>query len=131
MKPFQSSNFSVLLAPSAAATAVRTASVDITDADYCTIVISASAEVNTNSTNVTVAVARGDSGSSWTTLATALLDNTAANTAEFHINTVGKGKYIQVTSTPGTHTTNDPVLVSAVAILDPANKGASEGTVVN
>lgn len=129
MKPFQSASYSVLLAPSAAATAVRTATVDSSGADYATITVNVSAELNTNAVGPTFTVATSDDGTNWTTAATALVDNTAAAVHAFHINRQGKGKTIRLTSTPGT-TTNDVVLVSAVAILDSQNQNASSGTVV-
>lgn len=120
----------MMLAPTAAATSARTANLDLSNCDYATIIVSAGAEVNTNSTNVTVALAHGDDGTNFTTLSTTLLDNTAAAKTEFHVNTLGKKKLLRLTVTPGTHTTNDPVITCAHAIRVGDRETSSGGTVL-
>jgi hypothetical protein len=130
MKPQQSSTYSLLLAPVAAATAVRTTEVDLSGVDYATIIVTASAEVNTSSTNVVLTLAHGDDGTNYTTLTTTLLDNTAAAKHEFHVNPMGKKKLLKLTVTPGTNSTNDPVITIAHAILDKDVQGAAAGTVI-
>jgi hypothetical protein len=130
MKPLQSNTFTMMLAPTAAATAARTASLDLSNVDYATIIVSAGAEVNTNSGNVTLTLAHGDDGTNYTTLSTTLLDNTAAAKHEFHVNAVGKKKLLKLTVTPGTHTTNDPVITCAHAISVTDRQTTSAGTVL-
>jgi hypothetical protein len=130
MKPQQSSTYTLMLAPVAAATTARTAELDLSGVEYATIVVSASAEVNTNSTNVALTLAHGDDGTNYTTLATALLDNTAAAKAEFHLDTNGKKKRFKLTVTPGTHTTNDPVITTALGIRKGDLQTAASGTLL-
>lgn len=130
MKPNQSSVYSLMLAPLAAASAARSAAIDISNAEYATIVVTASAEVNTSGTNVTLAIAHGDDGTNYTTLSTTLLDNTAAAKQEFHIDTKDKKKFLRVTVTPGTNATNDLVITTVHAITVSDIKTASTGIVL-
>jgi len=128
MQPQQSSEYTLLLAPVTAATTARTAQFDLSGSDYATVVVTAGVELNTNSTNVVVTLAHSD-GTNHTTLATNTLDNTAATKREYHVNPMGKAKFLRLTVTPDT-TTNGPVITSALVIADKDKKAASAGTVV-
>jgi hypothetical protein len=128
MKPVQSNLYSVLLAPAASATTARTANLDTTGANYASIVVSLSAEVNTNSTHVAIQLSESD-----TTVATTFatfnasfnqtLDNTAAIVHASHVDLKGRKKFLRLTLTPDT-TTNGAVLSSAVGVLDPGLRNA-------
>lgn len=121
MKPSQSQQVAVVLAPVTAATTARTASIDTAGADYATIYISASAEANTNSTNVALNLRESDSTAA-TTFATfnsslsVTLDNTAAAVQPFHVDLKGRKRYLQVVVTPDT-TTNGAVITSCLSVL--------------
>ena len=118
-----------MLAPVAAATTVRTAQLDMSGIDYATVVVTASAEATTNSTNVVLTLAKSD-GTNHTTLATHTLDNTAAAKREFHhVNATGD-RYLRLTVTPGTNTTADPVITTALAVAVPEYAVASTGTLL-
>ncbi len=122
MKRQQSAVYSVLLAPDASSTAARTANLDCQGADYASILLNVSAELNTNSTNVTLDLLESDDTvvtnfSTFSTNNAVTLDNTAAATAAFHVDMKGRKRYLRLSVTPDT-TTNGVVLVSAVAALD-------------
>ena len=122
MKHLQAKTYDVLLAPGAAATAVRTANLDTLGADYATIEVVLGAELNTNSTNVAMTLSESDD-TVVTNFATfnasfnRTIDNTGAVVAVNHIDLIGRKRYIRLTVTPDT-TTNGVVLTSAVAVLD-------------
>jgi KaiC/GvpD/RAD55 family RecA-like ATPase len=111
-----------MLAPGAAATAVRTANLDTAGASYATILVPLGAELNTNSTNVAIQLSESDDTVA-TNFATfnadynRTVDNTAATVAVNHLDLRGRKRYIRLTVTPDT-TTNGVVLTSAVAVLD-------------
>lgn len=130
MKPNQSSVYSLMLAPLAAASAARTAEVDISNAEYATIIVTAGAEVNTSGTNVVLTLAHGDDGTNYTTLSTTLLDNTSAAAMQFHVDTADKKKLLKLTVTPGTNATNDLVITTAHAVVVKDIKTASAGIVL-
>jgi KaiC/GvpD/RAD55 family RecA-like ATPase len=126
-----------MLAPGAAATAVRTANLDTAGASYATILVPLGAELNTNSTNVAIQLSESDDTVA-TNFATfnadynRTVDNTAATVAVNHLDLRGRKRYIRLTVTPDT-TTNGVVLTSAVAVLDKEvrdTKAASGGDVV-
>ena len=112
---------SVLLAPVAAATTARTANLDASGANYAEIRIAIGAELNTNSTNVSVSLLESDVTTA-TTFATfhsdftRIVDNTAAAVAVYRVDMEGRKKYLRLAITPDT-TTNGPVISSAVATL--------------
>ena len=122
MNQLQSKTYSVMLAPGAAATAVRTANLDTAGASYATILVPLGAELNTNSTNVAIQLSESDDTVA-TNFATfnadynRTVDNTAATVAVNHLDLRGRKRYIRLTVTPDT-TTNGVVLTSAVAVLD-------------
>ena len=118
-----------MLAPIAAATTERTAQLDMANVDYASVVVTASAEATTNSSNVVVTLAKSD-GTNHTTLATHTLDNTAAAKREFHhVNATGD-RYLRLTVTPGTNTTADPVITTALGIAVKDKQTATAGTLL-
>ncbi len=129
VKPLQSAVRSVVLAPAAAATTARTASIDTAGADYASIVVVASAELNTNSTNVSLNLRESDTTVA-TTFATfdanfaTVLDNTQAAVAVFNVDLKGRRRYLQIVVTPDT-TTNGAVLTSCVSELVMERQGAN------
>lgn len=122
MKDIQSKTVEVLLAPGAAATAVRTANLDMAGVHNATIAVVLGAELNTNSTNVAIQLSESDD-TVVTNFATfnaefnRTVDNTAAVVAVNHLDANGRKRYVRLTVTPDT-TTNGAVLTSAVAVLD-------------
>lgn len=129
MKNLQGCNYSVLLSPIAAATTERTANLDCQGADYATIVCNIGVELNTNSTNVAVALLESDdtTASNFATFNSdyqKTIDNTAATNYVMHVDLKGRKRYLRVKVTPDA-TTNGPVLTSVVGILDKENKGAA------
>lgn len=132
MKNQQAGTYSLLLAPVAAATTVRTANLDCQGADYATIQLALSAEANTNSTNVVVALLESDDTTA-TNFATfnadynQTVDNTAAAVYTCHVDMRGRKRYLRLSVTPDT-TTNGAVISSAVAILDKEIKPSSYTT---
>lgn len=119
MKIAQLGTDSVLLTPLAAATTARSAYLDCQGANYATIRVQIGVEVNTNSTNVAIALSEGDDTNSYTTFnasANRTVDNTAATIATTHIDLEGRKRYIKIAMTPDT-TTNGAVVSSASATL--------------
>jgi hypothetical protein len=121
MKYPQTGVDSVLFAPTASATTVRTANLDCADANYATIRVAVPAELNTNSTNVAMTLSESDdtTASNFATFDSTFnrtIDNTAGTVATSHIDLEGRKRYIRVTVTPDT-TTNGPVIPIAVATL--------------
>ena len=121
---------SVMLAPGALATTARTANLDCLGANYATIRVSLSAELNTNSTNVVLALLESDDTTA-TNFATfdatfnRTVDNTAAAVAVSHVNLIGRKRYLRISITPDT-TTNGTVYSCANATL---YKGVRSGTI--
>lgn len=132
MKRFQSGVYSVLLSPDASATTVRTANLDTQGADYATILLSVSAEANTNNAGVVLSLLESDDTVA-TNFATfnsnhsVTVDNTAASVHAFHVDMQGRKRYLRLSVTPDT-TTNGPCLVSAVAALDKEVKNSSNSS---
>ncbi len=122
VKALQAADYSVLLAPATAATSARSAAFDCRGADYATILVTLGAEANTNSTNVTLQLAEGDTATgAWTTFNSSfnrVVDNTNAIVVAYHVDMKARKSHIRLTVTPDTHTTNGVVLSSAVGVLD-------------
>ena len=119
MKVAQLGTDSVLLTPLAAATTERTASLDCQGANYATIRVQIGVEANTNSTNVALTLAEGDTTNSYATFnaaANRTVDNTAATIATTHVDLEGRKRYLKLTMTPDT-TTNGAVVSAASATL--------------
>jgi len=127
-KAQQALDYTVMLAPVTAATASRTASVDTRGADYASILVTLGAEANTNSTNVTLQLAESDTNGSFATFNSnfnLVIDNTAGVVVAYHVDLKGRKRYLQLTITPDTHTTNGVVIGSAVSVLDLENKNVA------
>ena len=122
MKATQAMDYSVLLAPVTAATTARSAAFDIRGADYATILVTLGAEANTNSTNVTLQLAEGDSSTgTWATFNSnfnRVIDNTNGVVVAYHVDCKGaRGSHLRLTITPDT-STNGAVISSAVGVVD-------------
>lgn len=129
MKRQQSAVYSVMLAPDASSTAARTANLDCKGADYASILLNVSAELNTNSTNVVLDLLESDDTvvtnfATFNSANSVTLDNTSAAVAAFHVDMEGRKRYLRLSVTPDT-TTNGVVLVSAVSALDKEIKNSS------
>jgi hypothetical protein len=112
---------SVLLGGIAAATTERTANLDCQGGSYATIDVCVGVELNTNSTNVAVALLESDdtTASNFATFNSSYqrtVDNTSASVATFHVDLEGRKRYLRVRITPDT-TTNGTVITTAVATL--------------
>jgi hypothetical protein len=112
---------SVLLPGANAATTVRTANLDISDANYASIRVALGAELNTNSTNVAIQLSESDDTvvtnfATFDAVFNRTVDNTAAVVAACHVDCEGRKRYLRLTVTPDT-TTNGPVTTAAVASL--------------
>lgn len=119
-KSSQSMDYSILLAPVTAATTARTAALDCRGADYATILVTLGAEANTNSTNVTLQLAEGDTTNSFATFNAdfnRVIDNTAAVIAAYHVDLKGRKRHLRLSISPDS-STNGAVISSAVAALD-------------
>lgn len=119
-KSSQALDYSILLAPVTAATTARTAALDCRGADYATILVTLGAEANTNSTNVTLQLAEGDTTNSFATFNAdfnRVIDNTAAVVVAYHVDLKGRKRHLRLTITPDT-SANGAVIGSAVAALD-------------
>lgn len=111
-----------VLTPAAAATTVRTGTVDIAGAKHASISVHVGAELNTNSTNVKVSIDESDAeGGPYVAIKSAFtsvnVDNTAPAVASFSIPTNGRKRFMRLTVTPDS-STNGPVTSSAMALLD-------------
>jgi hypothetical protein len=120
MKPHLGTD-SVLLTPVAAATTARTANLDCQGGNYATIRVNLGVELNTNSTNVVLALSESDdtTASNFATFNSVFartVDNTAATIATNHVDLEGRKRYLRLTITPDT-TTNGPIVSSAEATL--------------
>lgn len=120
-KTSQSMDYTVLLAPVTAATAARTAALDCRGADYASILVTLGAEANTNSTNVTLQLAEGDTATgAWSTFNAnfnRVIDNTNAVVVAYHVDLKGRRSHLRLTVTPDT-SANGAVIASAVGALD-------------
>ena len=117
MNPLQSIVDSVLFAGTTAATVTMAGSFDTNDAMYAQITVLCSAEANTDSTNVVIAIQESDTdvASNYATFDAdhqRTIDNTAADVGSFVVDCRGRKRYLRVLATPDTKT-NGAVIVSA------------------
>lgn len=124
MIPALANKISVLLAPaSQTAAATRSANIDCLGADYATIVIPFAAEVNTSAVGPTVVLTESDDTTAtnfatWSSsFSRTTEDLAAAHQLIFHVDTRTRKRYLNLAITAKTHTTNDIVTNSAIAIL--------------
>lgn len=112
-----------VLIPAAAATTVRTATIDTAGANQAVVMVHLGAEVNTNSTNVRVTLEESDNTSTFTTFnsdyVSATLDNTAAVVGSYPVPLIGRKRYLKLSVVPDT-TTNGAVVSGAVCEFDDA-----------
>lgn len=137
MKHQQAAVYSLVLSPIAGATTARTANIDCQGADYATLALNVGIEVNTNSTNVVVALLESDdtTASNFATFNATYnrtIDNVAATQYVMHVDRTNgsRKRYLQLSVTPDT-TTNGAVLTSAVAILDKEVRGLNSANAAN
>ena len=121
---------SVLFA-STSATAVSSATFDTTGADYATIRIAFSSEVNTDAIGPLISLA--DSATSGGTYVTVVADRTtedltAARALTYHVDMHGKQKFLKLTITPETVATQDKFVVSAIGTLSRQIEGPAATT---
>jgi len=126
MKNYQTVKRVVALAP-VTGTATVAGVVDCLGADYATIEVVLSAQINTNAAPVVVKIQEADVNEATAfadintnTLQKSIELTAAAQVAAFHVNT-GNGtrkRYLRLFATPGTHTTNSVVSLASVANLE-------------
>jgi hypothetical protein len=137
MKPNQRTQAVIALSAQTARATVTAAGlgVDLKNADYATIILATSAGVNTDAAPVVVKIQESDTNadSAYSDVGTHLslsvaLSTASGRVAKFHVNNDGTVKrYIRLFSTPGTHSTNSVVSLSAVAelVLDTMPSGTT------
>jgi len=132
MKSLQHSVRTLLLAPTTAATSARSAAFDTRGGKYAAIEIILGAKANTNSTNVTLQLAEGDTTSSFVTFNSAFNVTQDATTngavGVYTLDLKNRKRYIRLTCTPDTHTTNGVISSSAVGILEPEYKNPANSS---
>lgn len=118
MKNQQALTVILAASPLASATAAITASVDMAKAHYATVLVPCGIQANTNATSVVLDVLHSDDTvvSNHTSLGTAAVANAATICGVYHVNWIGKKRYMRVTATPDT-TTNGPVLLGGIVVL--------------
>jgi len=123
----------VALAPaSQAAAATRSANIDCLGYDYATIRLNLAAKVNTSASPPTIAVKESDDTAAtnfatWSSSFSRNEDLTAAHSVVFKIDLRGRKRYLQLSVTSATHTTNDVVTAAADYTLSRGER-ASAGT---
>lgn len=124
---------SVIFAGTTAATATLGGYLDCQDAVEALIVVTVSAEANTDSTNVVMTLTEGDD-TVITNMATfdadhgRTIDNTAAAIGSFAVDLCGRKRYLRILATPGTTASNDAVIVSCTGHLRKIHDGAIAAT---
>lgn len=130
MKYLAAQQVQLLIGPQASATTARSASLDTSTyaADYITVLVPVVVEANTNSTNVILECLHSDDTvvTNHASLGTVLIDNTSANCGVYHVNWVGKKKYLRVTATPDTTTNGAVVVGGIVAVINPEIRGLTD-----
>lgn len=128
----------VLLAPaSISAGGTASATVDVSGSRYATLRINFAAEVNTNAVNPTVSVLMADTTDA-TNFATITSDRTedlaVAHELRYEIDNKSGKKYLKLSMTAATHTTNDLVTHGGAIVSlsrneqDPATSAAMQGS---
>lgn len=116
----------VALAPaSQTAAATRSANIDTLGYDYATIRVNCAAEVNTNASTPTIAVKESDDTTAtnfatWSSSYSRNEDLASAHNVVFKIDLRGRKRYLNLSITAATHTTNDVVTASAGYTLERA-----------
>jgi hypothetical protein len=138
MKPNMTTSAVIALSSQTAAATATVAGtiVDMKHADFATIILTTSVAANTNAAPVVVKIQESDTTTTtdFTDISTSTmqlsvtLSTSAGRVAKFHVNNDGTRKrYIRLFATPGTHTTNSVVSLSAVAdvVLDVSPSGTT------
>ena len=118
IKPQLGTDSVVLEATASAGTdqGTTTASLDTIGADYATLRVAFSEEINTNAVGPTILVQHGD-GTTFTTLSTrAAEDLSDPKVITYHVDMRGKHRYLKMLVTPAT-ASNDNITVSAIGTL--------------
>ena len=125
MKVAQNQKRSLVLAPSAAATATRSATMDTLGADYATLEVAIGPLPNlTVASTLTIAITEGDvatgSFATFNSDFSKTVDiGTTGQVIAFHINCDGTRKrFMKMITTPGTTATADAIAISAIGVLD-------------
>lgn len=111
------------LAPaSQTAAATRSVTIDTLGADYATVKVNLAARVNTSAVGPTIALKEADdtnatSFATWSSSFSRTEDLTSAHQLVFHVNTSGRKRYLNLSITAATHTTNDIVTAAADYVL--------------
>lgn len=117
-----------LAAASQSAAATRSANIDTLGYDYAVIAVSLGAEVNTSAATVAVVIKEADDTGAATNFATWAStfsrgeDQTTVHGGLFHIDLRPRKRFLQVSITNGTHTTNDLVTSCAYSMLSRAEE---------
>jgi len=126
MKPNMTTSAVIALSSQTAAATATVAGtiVDMKHADFATIILTTSVAANTNAAPVVVKIQESDTTTTtdFTDISTSTmqlsvtLSTSAGRVAKFQVNNDGTRKrYIRLFATPGTHTTNSVVSLSAIA----------------
>jgi hypothetical protein len=129
MRPNQSSEYSLVLAPLTAASTERTASFNLDDCEYVSVLVTVQKELNTNAADVKLTLSENDSGTNWTKIAEVDVDNTDDVIYPFHVNKLGRKRQLELKITPGSGTNNVVVTSATVVKVKDIQKGA-QGTVL-
>ena len=130
MKFGQSAVRSIMLAPAAAATTERTASLNCQGADYAVIEIVVSATSTTSGATTGIVLKEADAATgSWVTFnssfSTSVDSHAGSKLACLNVDLKGRKQFLQLTISPGTNTTDDKTLQAAVGYLRKEISGAN------
>lgn len=123
----------VALAPaSQTAAATRSANIDCLGYDYATIRVNCAAEVNTSAVGPSIVVKESDDTTAtnfatWSSSFSRTEDLASAHDVVFKIDLRGRKRYLNLSITAATHTTNDIVTAAADYTLE-RGENASAGT---
>lgn len=121
MNHAQNAKHEVLLSPQAiTAGASAQAHLDTKGGDYATLVLNFAAEVNTSAVGPTVSLSHvdaTDATAATTVTADRVEDLANAHQVIYHVDTKSMKRYLRLSVTPGTNTSNDAVTAAAGAIL--------------
>lgn len=111
-----------LAAASQSAAATRSANIDCLGADYATVKVNFGARVNTSAATCTCILKESDDTvasnfATWSSSFSRSEDLTSAHQVVFQVDLRGRKRYLNLSMTNGTHTTNDLVTASADVIL--------------
>jgi len=131
MLPFRNITYSQLAAAQAmTAAATVTANIDTNGADYATVIVNLSSEANTSAVGPTISLLEADTTdvSNFATITADVTgDAVAAKPILYGVDLRGRKRYLRVSITTATHTTNDVMTVGAGVILSHL-KNAPSGT---